>query len=117
MTSREYFNAVLNAHISDELDAISIEFINRLDSRNKKRKSADSKDKVACRERKELVRDFLRGNKGHAFVRDQIAEAVGVTPSQVTAACKSLMTEGVLTKSEVKVDKSRKIAYTYATEE
>jgi len=114
MTSRDYFNAVLNAHISDELDAVSIEFINRLDARNEKRKGTDTKDKVAARARRESVAAFLVERKGETFVRDAIAEALGITPSQVTAACKSLVTDGIILKSEVKVDKARKVGYTAA---
>ena len=55
MTSRDYFNAVLNAHISDEMDAASTEFIARLDARNEKRKSTETKDKREARERQRIV--------------------------------------------------------------
>lgn len=117
MTTRDYFNAVLNAHISDEMDAVSTEFIARLDAKNAKRKATDSKEKIAARERKQAVLNFLCDHQGQPFTRDEIATEVGISVGQVSAACKPLVEDGTITKSEVKVDKSRKMAYTYPTEE
>lgn len=114
MTSREYFNAVLNAHISEEMDATSAEFIARLDAKNAKRKSTESKDKREARERRESVAAFLDAHEGEVFTRDAIAESVGITPAQASAACKSLIAEGIVTKTEVKVDKARKVGYSIA---
>jgi len=113
MTTRDYFVAVLNAHISDEMDTVSQEFIAKMDARNEKRKSADSKAKQATQARRDAVLSFLSGNDG-AFVRDDIAAATGLTVGQVTAACKSLLTDGAITKTEIKVEKSRKMAYSAA---
>ena len=77
MTSRDYFNAVLNAHISDEMDAASTEFIARLDARNEKRKSTETKDKREARERQRIVLNYLCDHQGVQYTRDQIAEALG----------------------------------------
>lgn len=114
MTSREYFNAVLNAHISEEMDATSAEFIARLDAKNAKRKSTESKDKREARERREAVLAFLRNHADHVYTRDEISVKVGITVGQVSAACKSLIAEGIVTKTEVKVDKARKVGYSIA---
>ena len=114
MTSREYFVAVLNAHISDEMDTVSTQMIERLDAKNAKRKATDSKEKIASRERRESVLEFLKENSEHIYTRDEIAEHVGISAGQVSAACKVLVADGLVTKSEVKVDKSRKMAYTLA---
>ena len=113
MTTRDYFVAVLNAHISDEMDTVSQEFINKMDARNEKRKSADSKAKQATQARRDAVLHFLRENEG-VFVRDDIAAATGLTVGQVSAACKALLTDGVIIKSEVKVEKSHKVGYSAA---
>ena len=113
MTTRDYFVAVLNAHISDEMDTVSQEFINKMDARNEKRKSADSKAKQATQARRDAVLHFLRENEG-VFVRDDIAAATGLTAGQVSAACKALLTDEVIVKSEVKVEKSRKVGYSAA---
>lgn len=113
MTTREYFNAVLNANISDEMNEASVEFLSKLDSRNEKRKTAMTKDKAEAINRREAVLSFLKENEG-SFTRDQIAEAIGISPSAVTGACTVLVANGLVTKSEVKVEKSRKVAYSLA---
>lgn len=111
MTTREYFQTVLDAHISAEMDAASVQLINKLDERNAKRKSADSKAKRETADRRAAVLDFLQTHEG-AFTRDAIAEQTGLTAAQVTAAVKAL--GEVVTKSEVKVDKVKRVVYAIA---
>lgn len=111
MTTREYFQTVLDAHISEDMDAASAELIRKLDERNSKRKSADSKEKREASARRGLVLGFLQNNPDGTFSRDAIAEAVGISPAQVTAACKGLGDDVI--KSEAKIDKSRRIVYQY----
>ena len=111
MTNREYFQTVLDAHISEDMDTASVAMLSKLDARNEKRKSADSKAKRESAERRTVVFDFLKANEG-SFTRDAIAEATGLTAGQVTAACKAL--GDAVVKSEVKVDKTKKVAYSIA---
>lgn len=110
MTYREYFNNVLSANISDEMNEVSVEFLSKLDNRNEKRKGAMTKDKVESSARREAVFAYLKGNEG-VFTRDTIAEALGISVGQVSGACKVLVDEGRIVKSEIKVDKTRKIGY------
>ena len=86
MTSREYFQTVLNAHLSDKMDDMSIKLLARLDTKNAKRKTTPSKE--------------------------QIAAALNISVGQASAACKALGDS--ITKTEVKVDKARKVAYSIA---
>lgn len=111
MTSREYFQSVLDAHISEEMDAASIKLIERLDAKNEKRKNTPTKDQVAAKERRDAVHSFLK-EQSEPVTRDTIAEALNITPGQATAACKALAE--VVKKSEVKVGKTRKVAYAIA---
>ena len=113
MTYREFYNAVLNANLSDEMNETAVEFLSKLDARNEKRKTVVTKDKAEAASRRDMVLEFLRGNEG-VFTRDQIAEAIGITANQVTGACKSLVDGGLVNKTDVKVDKSRKVGYSLA---
>lgn len=113
MTYREYFNNVLSANISDEMNEVSVEFLAKLDAKNEKRKNTETKDKREASARRQYVLEFLRNNEG-TFTRDQIAEAVGISVGQVGGACKVLVDEGLVNKFEVKIDKSRKIGYKVA---
>jgi hypothetical protein len=110
MTNREFFVAVLSANVSDELNTKAQELIDSLDKRNDKRKSAESKEKKETAERRQKVLDFLKDNEG-MFTREDIAEGCELTASQVTSACSALCKAELITKSEIKVDKARKMAY------
>ena len=110
MTSREYFENVKNANISDEMTAASIEFLKKLDAKNEKRKVTPSKEKVAAFARRDAIRNFLITHEG-TFTRDQIAEELGFTAGQVSGACKILVDNNEISKTELRVDKARKMGY------
>lgn len=110
MTTREYFQAVLDAHISDEMDAASTQLIQKLDERNEKRKSADSKAKQETAARKATVLKWLQSNEGQ-HTRDAIAEGTGLTAGQCQSAALVLTAEGLVEKAEVKVDKTKRTVY------
>ena len=114
MTTREYFQTVLDAHISDEMDAASRLLIQKLDDKNAKRKTTETKEQKAAKERRGAVQEFMAAHPGEQFTRDQIAESLGVSPAQVTAACKMLVNGGVIVKSEAKIDKARRVVYSLA---
>lgn len=111
MTSREYFQTVLNAHLSAEMDELSMKMIERLDAKNAKRKTTPSKEQIAATERREAVRAFLM-EQDEPATRDTIAAALNISVGQASAACKALGDS--ITKTEVKVDKARKVAYSIA---
>lgn len=113
MTNREFFAAVASANISDEMTAKAQELIASLDTRNDKRKSADSKEKRETAERRSKVLEFLKENSGLAFTRGAIAEAVGLTDGQVSSACTALFKEKLIDKAETKVDKSKRVVYSF----
>lgn len=111
MTTREYFQNVLDAHISNEMDEASKILIQKMDEKNAKRKNTETKEQKASKERRQNVLDFLMAHKGEQFTRDAIAEAIGITPSAVSSACTRLDN---VTKSEVKIDKVRRVVYSIA---
>ena len=113
MTTREYFQAVLDAHISDTMDEASRLLIQKLDAKNAKRKTTETKEKREASARRGLVLDFFQTHPDEVMTRDAIAEAVGISPAQVSAACKVLLAEDSITKSEAKIDKARKVVYQY----
>ena len=113
MTNREFYLSIINNTISDETVNKASELLAALDARNEKRKSTESKEKKEAAERRNIVLAFLKENEG-AFTRDQIAFKVDMDPSKVSGACTALIKSGLVTKSEVKVEKSRKVAYSIA---
>lgn len=113
MTTREFYQSVIEANINDDLTAKATELVASLDARNEKRKSAESKEKRESAERRHSVLEFLKAHEG-AFTRDQIAFEIDLDPAKVTGACTALVKDGLVTKSEIKVEKSRKVAYSIA---
>lgn len=109
ITARQYFQTVLDAHLSDKMDVMSTKYIAGLDARNEKRKSADSKEKREVRARVDAVKAFLMAHIGEQFTRDAIAEGCDITAGQAQSACKAL--GEIVTKSEVKIDKVRRVVY------
>ena len=114
MTIREYYQSVLDANISDEMNKATQTLIEKLDARNEKRKSSDSKEKQAVRARYEVVAKFLDENKGNEFTRDAIAEACGISVGQAQSAALALVRGGIAKKNEVKVDKAKRVVYSIA---
>lgn len=114
ITARQYFQNVLDAHLSAEMDTLSAKYIAGLDARNEKRKSADSKEKQAVRARSAAVLSFLTEHKGEQFTRDAIADACGIKVGEAQSAALALVRGGIATKSEVKVDKTKRVVYSIA---
>jgi predicted transcriptional regulator len=113
MTIREFYNEVINANVSEDMTNKATELLAALDARNEKRKGTESKEKKEAAERREVVLEFLKTHEG-AFTRDQIAFEVDMDPAKVSGACTALVKSGLVAKSEIKVEKSRKVAYSIA---
>lgn len=110
MTTRAFYTAVIEANINNELTTKAQELLAALDTKNEKRRSADSKEKKESAARRAAVLNFLTTHEG-AFTRKDIAEATELTEGQVTSACTVLVKDGLLDKSEIKVEKTKKTAY------
>ena len=116
MTTREFLIAVANANISDEITSKAAEMVLALDAKNAKRKSTPTKEQKESASRVGAVLDFFRDHQGTPFTRDAIAEALDITPAQVTAACKRLLLNDMIVRGEAKIDKSRRVVYTMPQE-
>ena len=109
MTIREFYLSVINGTVNAESVAKAQELLCGLDNRNAKRKSADSKEKVAVRERRDAVLATLSDDC--PLLTDDIVNATNLSVGQVRAALASLVRDGLADKVEVKVDKARRMAY------
>ena len=110
MTTREFYLSVINGTgTSEETMDKARELLEKHDASNDKRKSAESKEKIASRSRRESVLGSLTAVPQSA---DTIADALGITVGQSRSALGTLVREGVADKAEVKVGKTRKMMYT-----
>lgn len=118
MTTREFYTAVLSVeNLPEELATKAQELISALDAKNTKRRTTPTKEQKEAAARAQAVLDFFYDHQDTPFTRDKIAEALGITPGQVTAACNGLITENMVIKTKAKIDKKDKIVYTMPHEE
>ena len=110
MTNREFFVAVSSSDVADELKQFALDSIAKLDAKNAKRSSADSKEKQESAARRLRVLSCVQSAEA-PMTRDAIAEATGLTPGQVTSACSAFVKDGTFVKSEVKDGKAKHMAY------
>ena len=108
MTTREFYQAVADNKIDADVLSKAQELIDALDAKNAKRKTTPTKEQKEAAARREAVLAFLK-EQTEPVTRDTIAGVLGISPAQATAACKAL--GDAITKTEVKVEKSKKIAY------
>lgn len=113
MTYREFYTAVANGTINDDVIAMAKASIVKLDERNAKRAGQPSKTAVANEPIKASIVEFLANGESH--IAKEIAEALNLTTSKASALCGQLVKDGRLTATEVKVPKvGKRVAYTLA---
>lgn len=113
MTYREFYTAVVNGEMNEEMVTFATEAIAKLDARNEKRASTPSKTAIANEPIKASIVEFL-GN-GETHIAKEIGEAIGVSTSKASALCGQLVKVGTLTATEVKLPKvGKRVAYTLA---
>ena len=100
MTQREFYTAIVNANVSDELTAFATESIVKLDARNAKRASKPSKKSVENEPIKASIVDFIGDG---SCLASQIASGLELSVSKVSALCRQLVADGVLKSEDAKV--------------
>lgn len=114
MTQREFFNAVINAKVSDELTEFATAAIAKLDKRNATPSKAD-KEKAAANE---LIMAKLMGvlNAAEApMVAADLAAAVEINTQKASALLLKLCAAGSVVQSEVKIKGRGKVKAYAAT--
>lgn len=101
MTNREFYNAIINHEVNDEVIAMAQAEIEKLDARNEKRRNTLTKEQKANEEVKGAIVEFI-GDKSEVVASD-IAKGLDLSTQKVSALCKQMVENGVLAVSEVKV--------------
>ena len=100
MTYRDFYNAVLTSTDNDELKAFATEAIAKLDARNAKRSSKPSKKSLENAPIKDSIAEFLADG---SHLASEIASGLNLSVSKVSALCRQMVGDGVLTVEDVKV--------------
>jgi hypothetical protein len=101
MTNREFYTAIVNGTLNDEVIAHASEAIVKLDERNAKRSSKPSKKSIENEPIKESISNLLVD--GDARLASEIASSLELSVSKVSALCRQMVTDGVLHVEDVKV--------------
>ena len=105
MTNREFYTAVSNGEMNDELMAKATELIEKMDEANAKRAKKVLEKKQAAEDEKAPIREALlnaMGNEG--MTASQLIEAAGLTDEVKVASVPSLLKPFVLDGTVEKVD-------------
>ena len=105
MTKREFYTAISNGEMNDELMAMATELIEKMDETNAKRAKKVLEKKQAAEDEKAPIREALldaMGNEG--MTASQLIEAAGLTDEVKVASVPSLLKPFVLDGTVEKVD-------------
>ena len=90
MTNREFYNAVINANINEEMTQLATDAIAKLDARNAKRASTESKTQIA---NKPIIEAISRVLTDEPMLASKIAELCEISTQKASALVKKV--EGV----------------------
>lgn len=104
MTNREFYVAVSNSTINDEVIAKANELIASMDSRNAARAAKPSKAQLENAPIKEALFSYLSNNDGQ-FTETQLGEALSITHNKAGSLARQLVAEGKAVSAEIKLPK------------
>ena len=107
MTNREFYNAVANGTMSDEIKDFAKDAIVKMDERNAKRNSKPSKTSVENETIKKNIMEFI-SNQNDFCIAGAIAEALEISTQKASALCRQLVEAGKLLEKEIKIPKQGK---------
>lgn len=90
MTNRDFYTAVINANINEEMTQFATDAIAKLDARNAKRASTPSKKQE---ENKPLIEKVATLLTSEPKLASELAKEMGLSPQKVTPLVKAV--EGV----------------------
>lgn len=102
MTKREFYNAIANGQITDELMNFATEQIARMDSANEKRKNTLSKKQE---ENEAIKTEILTRLDTEPKTATTIGELMGISTQKASALLRQLVNDGKATATEVKIPK------------
>lgn len=105
MTNREFYTAISNGEMNDELMAKATELIEKMDEANAKRAKKVLEKKQAAEDEKAPIREALLDAMGdEGMTASQLIESAGLTDEVKIASVPSLLKPFVLDGTVEKVD-------------
>lgn len=113
MTNREFYNAIINGEMNDEILGFAKAAVEKLDARNAKRAATPSKAQKENEPIKEAIIGVLANEGVHTA--STVGAALEISTSKASALLRQLVADGKVNKTpDVKVDKRKTSVYTLA---
>lgn len=104
MTNREFYKAIANGEMNEELKNFALEGIKKLDHKNELRNSKPTKTAKENEPIKARITEILTTND-KPMLASEVASAVEISTQKASALLRQLVESGVLTVDETKVAK------------
>lgn len=104
MTNREFYKAIANGEMNEELKNFALEGIKKLDHKNELRNSKPTKTAKENEPIKARITEILTTND-KPMLASEVASAVEISTQKASALLRQLVEGGVLAVDEVKVAK------------
>lgn len=103
MTNREFYNAIINGIVNDEVIAFAQGALDKMDATNEKRRNTPSKTAI---ENQPLI-DTIVGTilTAESKTASDVAAELGVSVQKASALLRAIVADGKATASDVKVAK------------
>lgn len=100
MTNREFYTAVVNANISDELTAFATAAIQKLNDKNDKKRETTSPKQAANEEIKTKILEVLAAQPERIFFAKELADTFATNTQHISALLKQLVDTNQVVKHE-----------------
>ena len=104
MTNREFYTAISEGKLTDEIKEFATAAIGKMDARNEVRSSKPSKTQLENAPIKEALLKYLTENDGQ-FTEGDLGTALDITHNKAGALARQLVAEGKVTSAEIKIAK------------
>ena len=113
MTNREFYTAIANGSVTEDVIAHAVASLEKMDAANEARKNKPSKTAI---ENAPILEALTNALTADYQVASDLASAVGISTQKASSLLRQLVATGVAVQSEVKVPKRGVVkAYTLAT--
>ncbi len=116
MTSRKFFESVIEGTITNEMVEFAKGEIEKLDNKNERKRESSKNNPTpyqqATEELKSNIKSSMESNK--TYSANELAAMFSTTTQKISPIMKSLVDEGFVTVSELKFERHKAKGYTLA---
>lgn len=109
MTNRDFFNAVINANVSDEITAFAKASLDKLNAKNEKRRNSTSPNQKKNEDFKKDIYDDFNAEPNRVFTAKEIADKYEVSTQKISALLRQMVDAGIIKSFDTKDSKKNKV--------